>query len=139
MNSPALQNLDRAFSRAEQLRPQSGGFPILAEVLRQAGVRRNIWHLPSAQSIYETDLGNLVQQGEPLFQGLCEVPAYDEQALVAAIRRDQAGEGTFPEFLSSVWGAGVICYVVDFSARTCLYCGIDQEYLEEYEEAIIPE
>lgn len=111
----------------------------MAEVLKQAGVRRNIWHLPSGQSIYETDLGNLVQQGEPLLQGFADVPAFDEKALVTAIRRDQAGQGTFPEFLNSIWEAGVICYVVDFAARTCLYCGIKQEYLEEYEGAILPE
>lgn len=32
---------------AMSIRPQVGGFPILAEVLRQAGVKINRWTLPS--------------------------------------------------------------------------------------------
>jgi uncharacterized protein YbcV (DUF1398 family) len=36
------------------IRLKVGGFPILAEVLRQAGVRRNIWNLASTESLYLT-------------------------------------------------------------------------------------
>ena len=35
---------------AMSIRPKTGGFPVLAEVLRQAGVQMNRWSLPSCQS-----------------------------------------------------------------------------------------
>jgi uncharacterized protein YbcV (DUF1398 family) len=39
--SKAIENLQAAQKRAMAIRPKVGGFPVLAEVLRQAGVRRN--------------------------------------------------------------------------------------------------
>ena len=47
-------------------RPKVGGFPYLAETLRRAGVRRNIWSLPACQSLYLTENGCVVIQGTPL-------------------------------------------------------------------------
>ena len=59
--SKAIDNLQAAQQRAIAIRPKVGGFPYLAEVLRQAGVTRNLWYLPSCQSVYLTDLGPVVQ------------------------------------------------------------------------------
>ncbi len=39
----AIENLEAAFQRAMAIRPKVGGFPYLAETLRQAGATRNIW------------------------------------------------------------------------------------------------
>lgn len=134
-SSPAIENLHEAFKRAMAIRPKVGGFPVLAEVLRQAGVRRNIWNLPSCESLYLTDHGPIVNIGTPLVTGFTEVPAFNRDALIQALRIDQAGNSTFPEFLMASWKAGVVRYVVDFEARTATYYGCqDETYVEAYPE-----
>lgn len=120
-------------SYAMEHRPAVGGFPFLAECLRLAGVELNRWALPGAQSLYVMQDGVVVQQGTPLVTGMHCVPEFDERALVVALRKDQAGKSTFPEFLSATWNAGVIGYEVDFSARTVTYSGARGEsYSESY-------
>src|ERR1700749_2463069 len=99
--SQAIENLQNALARAEQIRPKVGGFPYLAEVLRQAGVTRNLWYLPSCQSIFQTEEGAVAMQGQPLISGVAEVPAFDQAALIRALRAAQAGNATFPEFLEA--------------------------------------
>ncbi len=122
-----------AQQKALSIRPQVGGFPVLAEVLRRAGVEINRWHLPSCQSFYFMKDGVVVQQGTPLVTGTQEVPKFNHDALIKAIRRDQAGDSTFPEFLQASWEAGVIQYDVDFIARKVIYFGANGEsYVEEY-------
>lgn len=131
--SKAIDNLTEAMKAAEAIRPRVGGFPYLAEVLRNAGVTRNVWSLPSAQSLFLTQEGPVVMQGEPLVTGVVDVPAFDEEALIRALRVDQAGEGTFPEFLEASWRAGVVRYDVDLEARTVAYQGCNgEEYIEAY-------
>jgi uncharacterized protein YbcV (DUF1398 family) len=131
--STAIENLQAAQQRAMAGRPQVGGFPYLAETLRRAGVTRNHWFLPSCQSLYLTQDGPVVTQGTPLISGTADVPPFDQEALVAALRTDQAGKSTFPEFLLATWRAGVVRYDVDFAARTCTYYGCEGEkYLEDY-------
>lgn len=129
----ALGAIQRAMKRAEAGRPKIGGFPYLAECLRQAGATRNVWHLPSCQSLFYTDKGTVVIQGLPLVTGFADVPPYSESALITAIRRDQAGETTFGEFLTGTWKAGIVSYEVDFINRTVEYVGaLGESYLEEY-------
>ncbi|WP_047495311.1 DUF1398 domain-containing protein [Terriglobus sp. TAA 43] len=131
--SKAIDNLMGAMGRAQANRPRVGGFPYLAEVLRQAGVKRNVWSLPSSQSLYLTDDGPVVMQGSPLVSGAVDVPDFDREALIRALRTDQAGESTFPEFLEATWRAGVVRYEVDLEGRTVTYTGSDdQEYVEAY-------
>lgn len=131
--STATDNLQAAFKHAMAIRPQVGGFPVLAEVLRAAGVRRNVWSLPSAQSVYETEHGPVVLQGVPLLTGMADVPAFDEAALITCLRADQTGQTTFPQFLEAAWKAGVVRYEVDFAARTVVYEGVQGErYTESY-------
>jgi hypothetical protein len=62
----AMDNLKAAQRNAMVNRPTVGGFPVLAETLRRAGVHLNIWSLPSTQSVYLTDDGAVVDQGPPL-------------------------------------------------------------------------
>jgi len=131
--SKAIETLQAAQKRAMAGRPKVGGFPYLAETLRAAGVRRNHWFLPSCQSLYLTREGPVVTQGAPLVSGTAEVPPFDRDALIRALRTDQAGESTFPEFLSASWHAGVVPYDVDFEARTVTYYGCNgEEYVEGY-------
>jgi uncharacterized protein YbcV (DUF1398 family) len=131
--SEAITKLEDAIKRAMAGRPKVGGFPYLAETLRSAGVKRNLWYLPACESLYLTELGPVVMQGMPLVTGMHDVPAFDREALIAALRKDQAGNGTFPEFLASSWKAGVVRYEVDFATRKVTYYGInDEAYTEDY-------
>lgn len=109
------------------------GFPYLAETLRRAGVTRNVWSLPACQSLYLTEEGPVVTQGAPLVSGTVDVPPFDRDGLIAALRIDQAGNSTFPEFLAACWRSGVVRYDVDFAARTVAYYGCQgEEYFEAY-------
>ena len=131
--SVAIENLQSAQQRAMAGKPEVGGFPYLAETLRCAGVTRNIWSLPSCQSLYLTEKGPVVVQGSPLVSGMADVPPFNRDALITALRIDQAGNSTFPEFLIATWRAGVVKYDVDFAARTCTYYGVgEEEYVESY-------
>lgn len=131
--SKAIDNLNEAMKFAAANRPRVGGFPYLAEVLRKAGVTRNVWSLPSCQSLFLTHEGPVVLQSGPLVNGAVDVPAFNEEALIKALRVDQAGESTFPEFLDASWRAGVVRYDVDLEARTVAYQGCNgEEYIEDY-------
>jgi uncharacterized protein YbcV (DUF1398 family) len=131
--SKAIDNLTEAMKVAEAGHPRVGGFPYLAEVLRKAGVTRNVWSLPSCQSLFLTKERPVIMQGAPLVNEAVDVPAFDEAALIEALRVDQAGESTFPEFLNASWRAGVVRYDVDLEVRTVAYQGCNgEEYKEDY-------
>jgi uncharacterized protein YbcV (DUF1398 family) len=69
----------------------------------------------------------------PLESGTADVPVFNCEALIAALRTDQAFESTFPEFLAASWRAGVVRYDVDFAAHTVAYFGCNgEEYIEAY-------
>ena len=77
-------------------------------------------------------------QGNPLITGAVDVAAFDESALIKALRIDQSGESTFHEFLDASWRAGVTRYDVDLEARTVAYQGCrGEEYVEAYPEVSI--
>lgn len=134
----AVETLQAAQQKAMSIRPKVGGFPYLAEVLRQAGVKQNVWSLPSCQSIYFMESGTVVQQGKSLVEDTADVPPFSKEALIEALRTDQAGKSTFPEFLKSAWEAGVIWYQADFEKRTVTYGGANGEtYVESYPEVKI--
>ncbi|WP_197414104.1 DUF1398 domain-containing protein [Terracidiphilus gabretensis] len=133
VSSKAIENLQRAMQHAETIRPKVGGFPYLAEVLRQAGATHNLWYLPSCHCIFQTQQGAVAMQAQPLISGIADIPAFDQAALITALRTDQAGHTTFPEFLEASWKAGIVKYEVDFAARTVTYYGVnDEAYVEEY-------
>ncbi|MEI9812744.1 MAG: DUF1398 family protein [Acidobacteriota bacterium] len=131
--SKAIDRLHAVLQKGMAERPAVGGFPYLAEALRQAGVRRNIWILPACQSLYLTELGPVVIPGSPLIGAMAEVPPFDPEALITALRTNQAGQSSFPDFLEDAWKAGVVRYEVDFAGRTVTYLGPDGEaYVESY-------
>jgi uncharacterized protein YbcV (DUF1398 family) len=131
--SKAVENLVQAQQFAMSIRPKVGGFPYLAEVLRKAGIEHNIWNLPSCQSIYITQHGSVVSQGTPLVNTMTDIPKFNREALITALRTDQDGKSSFPEFLKSAWEAGVVSYTVDFNQRIVTYYGISGEsYAEHY-------
>ncbi|MGW9075646.1 DUF1398 family protein [Streptomyces kronopolitis] len=131
--SAALTTLRTALERVAAVRPKVGGFPYLAEVLRQAGINRCRMAVPSNAMLYLTASGPVVVQEEPLCTGPVEAPPFDRAALIAALRADQAGETEFPEFVQGCWQAGVLWYDVDLHARTCTYYGTEGDsYTENY-------
>lgn len=73
-------------------------------------------------------------QGTALVSGTVDVPSFNREVLIAALRVDQAGESTFPEFLQASWVRGVVRYDdVDSALRTVAYFGSDGEkYVESY-------
>lgn len=122
-----------AYQWALANRPKVNGFPHLAEALRQAGAIRYIVTLPSCQTIYFTNEGSVVAPTEALVKGLSEVPHFNRDAFVAILRKSQAGETTFPEFLKGTWENGVIHYEADLISRKVSYYGSDGEsYTEDY-------
>lgn len=122
-----------ALARAAAVRPKVGGFPYLAEVLRQAGVSRCRMALPSNAMLYLTAAGPVVVQEEPLCTGPVEAAPFDRAALITALRADQAGETDFPEFVQGCRQAGMLWYDVDLDARTCTYYGAEGDsYTENY-------
>ena len=134
--SKAVDNLLKAQQFAMSIRPKIGGFPYIAEVLRKAGVTRNIWNLPSCQSIYLTLDGPVVTQCTSLVNTPTDVPPFDRAALIKALRIDQAGESSFPEFLKACWEAGIVSYLVDFEKRMVTYYGISEEFYSENYPAV---
>jgi uncharacterized protein YbcV (DUF1398 family) len=131
--STLTDTVQTAQRKAAELRPEVGGFPVLAEVLRQTGIRRNERTLPAGQGVYVTDFGAVVEPAMSLVSEMSDVPAFDREAVIDAIRADQAGHTTFPEFLAAIWSAGVTGYVADFDQRTVTYSWIDSStYVESY-------
>jgi len=131
--SKAIENLQKAQQFAMSIRPKVGGFPYLAEALRKAGITQNIWNLPSCQSIYLTQYGSVVSQGSPLVNTTVDIPKFNREALIKALRIDQAGQSSFPEFLKASWEAGVVSYVADFEKRFVVYYGaLGESYTEDY-------
>lgn len=71
-----------------------------------------------------------------MITGTAEVCPLDRDAVITALRIDQAGESTLPEFLEAIWHAGVVRYVVNLDARTVTYYGSTGEvYVESYPQA----
>jgi len=127
------ETIDAAKARGARIRPPVGGFPYLAEALREAGVVRILCVVPAMTTVYSTAQGEVVEQGAPLASGLVEVAAFDEAALVAALRTDQEGRSTYPEFMAAAWRAGVVRYEIDLAERTCTYRSAgDASYVESY-------
>jgi uncharacterized protein YbcV (DUF1398 family) len=82
-----------------------------------------------------TNDGPVVTQGQPLLSGTADIPFFDREGLIRALRTDQAGESSFPEFLAACRKAGVVRYEVDLVARSVAYYGCnDEKYVESYPE-----
>lgn len=131
--STTLQSIREALEYAAANRPKVGGFPYLAEALRRAGVTGYFFDVASASTVYTTSAGAVLQVGAPIREGMVELPPFDKEALVRALRADQAGETSFPEFIENAFDAGVYRFAIDTGARTCTYFAPDnQHYVESY-------
>lgn len=109
------------------------------DVPRQARVRTNAFDVACGSALYRTDADAVVQYGTRLRTGTAAVAPFGPDALVEAIRADQAGETTFPEFFESIGNAGVVRYDVDPEAPTCTYQGANRgSNVERYPAVGLP-
>ncbi|TCB68605.1 DUF1398 family protein [Acinetobacter sp. ANC 4178] len=137
--SAAIEIVENAIQKGMNLRPQIGGFPYLAEALREAGVTLNEWILPSCQSLYQTNKGSVIFPNPPLITTATDIPTFNQDLLIHALRADQTGQTTFPEFLQAIWAAGVIRYTVNLEARHVIYYGsLGESYTEAYPAVTLP-
>lgn len=138
--SSAIANLQAAQERAAAVRPQVNGFPYVAEVMRQAGVSAYHHSIPSGTTLFVTEAGPVVLQADPVVHGMADVASWDRDAVIAAIRTDQAGNSSYPQFTQSCWEAGVVHYDVDLAGRTCTYSGVaGEQYVESYPHVEVAE
>jgi uncharacterized protein YbcV (DUF1398 family) len=127
------ERIAKAYQWALANRPKVDGYPYLAEALRQAGVTRYVYSLPSNQCMYFCKDGHVVGLSEVTKAGLSEVPRFDKDAFVKVLRATQAGDSTFPEFLKRSWETGIVRYEADLIARRVTYYGAEGEsYVEDY-------
>lgn len=137
--STIIDTIDTATAHAVAVRPPVGGFPYLAEALRGAGVRMYYFDVPSSTVRYATDTGDVLQPGALLRSTKTVIAPFDKDALIEALRADQRGETSFPEFVEASFRAGVIRYEVDTAARTCSYFGTrGEKYVEHYPAVDLP-
>ena len=133
MTNDLVASVRSALARAGAVRPKVNGFPYFAEALREAAITAIETSIAAGGSVYHLTGGSVAQPFEPIAETAVAVPNWDETALIAAIRADQAGRSTFPEFLRAAWNAGVIGYRVDLTERTCTYAGTaTRTYVETY-------
>ncbi|MDU4037198.1 MAG: DUF1398 domain-containing protein, partial [Lactococcus lactis] len=69
----AIELVEGAMKKAETISPKVGGFPYLAECLREAGVLKNVWTLPAGQSTFWTVAGVISLTNAPMLTGFQEV------------------------------------------------------------------
>ena len=94
-----IETIDAAAAHGAAVRPKIAGFPFIAEALRAAGVTKYLFDVPSATVIYVTDDGVVIRPGQLIRTEKTVIPPFDSGKVVAAIRTDQRGESTFPEFV----------------------------------------
>jgi Protein of unknown function (DUF1398) len=131
--SKAIENLETAFQRAMAIRLKVGG--------------SRTWPRPCDWQALRAISGSFARMSELVFDGIwagrddwyslasgaVDVPVFNREALIAALRTDHAGNSTFPEFLAASRRAGVVRYDVDFAARTVAYYGVNgEEHIEAY-------
>ncbi len=137
--SSIIAKVAAATAYGTSVRPKVGGFPYLAEAMRQAGITKNYFDVPSMSMVFVTDEGDVLRPGVPLYNEPVVVPQFDKAALMAALRADQQGNSTFPEFVEASFRAGVIRYEVSTAARACTYFGArGEQYVENYPAVELP-
>jgi uncharacterized protein YbcV (DUF1398 family) len=138
MTTDHVETVHEAQRRGVAARPRVNGFPYFAETLRAAGITSVETSIATGGSVYHLADGAVAETFEAMAAPVSAVPDWDEPALIAAIRADQGGLSTFPEFLGAAWSAGVIHFRVDLANRTCTYFGVTgNHYIESYPAVVI--
>lgn len=107
----------------QKSRDQKWSYPQLFNALKEAGVERYETNVLTHEITYVG--GGLTIKFPPPaeFQTLTLGSQFDEPLLKKALKRVQAGETNFAEFLAEIAAAGVPYYRVDMRPRTVTYHG----------------
>jgi uncharacterized protein YbcV (DUF1398 family) len=107
-------------------RDEKWTYPQLFNALRDAGVERYEVDVPNHKITYFGAQTSIVH---PAPEGFKELPLgtkFDVDALKAALKKTQAGQSTYEQFLTEISAAGVPFYRVDMKPRTVTYHGANR-------------
>ncbi len=115
-----------------QAAAEKWSYPKTFDALKAAGVESYDVKVAQHEIIYHSADGDL-REGPPA--GFKPTPAngtFNQDGVIAAIRRSQRKEITYPQFLQEIAAAGAHTYRVDMAERTVSYQGAQGEkYVEK--------
>lgn len=103
--STAIEIIEQAIQKGINHRPQIGGFPYLAEALREAGVTINEWILPCCQSLYQTNSGAVIFPHPSLITTATDIPTFNQDLLIQATSRPSR-----THLISRVFTSNLVCW-----------------------------
>lgn len=111
--------------------PAQWTYPQLFNALKTAGVSSYHTDVTSHRIEYFGEGTSIVHDGPAGFKA--DVGNFNQEGVIAAIRRAQRRETDYPTFLKELAAAGISHYKVDMAARTVSYFGKDSknQYVEK--------
>jgi uncharacterized protein YbcV (DUF1398 family) len=106
----------------ELTRREHWPYPIVFNMLIEAGVTHYETHVALFETVYSGEGGELTERGPKNFKAV-PAAAFSVDELKRAIVRNQRRETDYPQFLKDIAAAGVHTYHVDMEARTVTYRG----------------
>lgn len=97
-------------------------YPYLFNSLKAAGIERYEVNVLTHETKFVGGGTSVIQPPPADFQTLT-AGAYNVDGVKAALRKVQAGETNYPQFLADIAAAGVSFYRVDMKPRTVTYHG----------------
>lgn len=101
-------------------------YPYLFNSLKSIGIERYEVNVLTGETKYVGGKMNVMQPSPEGSTPRALGPSFDAEAVKAAVRRSQAREITYPQFLDEIAAAGVPFYRVDMRPRTVTYHGADK-------------
>ena len=106
-------------------------YPYLFNSLKANGVERYETNVLTHEIKYVSGGTSFVEGPPDGFKPLTASPKFNEEALKSALKRIQARETNYQQFLAEIAAAGVAFYRVDMKPRTVTYHGPGKEKLVE--------
>jgi uncharacterized protein YbcV (DUF1398 family) len=106
-------------------------YPVLARMLREAGIRRYEVDVPSHTAVYQGVGEPLTIKGPEIATPGAAAAPFHREGLREVILANQRKEIDYDKFLERIWRSGVTRYDVDLEARTITYRGQGGEAYEE--------
>ena len=129
MNNAPTQLLNRCVTDAF-----AGSMTFLETVqhMSSIGVRWYSANLHFGMKTHYFEGGQTHQVKWPEWTPISQYLAFNETAVVAAIRAIQRGEIIYPEFLRQIRDAGTVVYTVHLKGRKAIYFGADGDFHVEH-------
>ncbi len=115
-----------------QAAAEKWSYPKVFDALKAAGVQSYDVRVAQHEIIYHSADGNF-REGPPSdFKPSPAADQFNQEGVIAAIRRTQRKETTYPQFLQEIAAAGTHTYRVDMAERSVSYHGAHGEkYVEK--------